>query len=198
MTAAPADVDTRRHKPRPPLPGTRRDGPRLAEMIRVDHAGEYGAVTIYRGQRAIFSTLPHKARIARQLRDMEAEEQHHLDAFDGLILNGDTRPTLLAPLWKAAGTALGMGTALLGDKAAHACTEAVETVIEQHYAAQIEELRRIGEDELADLFTLFREEEIAHRDTAIEEGSTETPGHRLLTGLIEAGCRVAIGVSERV
>ena len=184
---------------RPPLPGTRAQRRRIAEMVRVDHAGEYGAVTIYRGQRAVFGALPHKSRIAAQLREMEVEEQHHLDAFDDLVLAGRThRPTALAPVWNLAGTALGAGTALLGERAAQACTEAVETVIEEHYGDQVEELRAMGEDELADLFARFREEELAHRDTAIEEGARDTPGHGLLTGLIKAGCRLAIKVSEKL
>jgi len=182
----------------PPLPGKRRDARRIEQMVRVDHAGEYGAVAIYQGQRAVFGQLPHKARIARQLEEMEADEQHHLDTFDDLIFRHDTRPTALAPVWQLAGKALGAGTALMGEKAAHACTEAVETVIEQHYAGQIEELRAMGEDELAELFAKFREEELEHRDLAREEGARDTPGYPLLSRLIELGCRTAIKVSERI
>jgi ubiquinone biosynthesis monooxygenase Coq7 len=182
----------------PPMPGNRRSPRRIEEMIRVDHAGEYGAVAIYQGQRAVFKALPHKARIARQLEEMEADEQVHLDAFDDLIFKHGARPTALAPIWNLAGRALGTATALLGEKAAHACTEAVESVIEQHYAGQVEELRAMGEDELADLFAKFREEELEHRDLAIEEGARQAPGYALLSRAIEAGCRVAIKVSERV
>ena len=97
-----------------------------------------------------------------------------------------------------AGHALGAATALMGEKAAHACTEAVESVIEQHYASQVEELRAMGEDELADLFAKFREEELEHRDLAIEEGAKQAPGYALLSKAIEAGCRVAIKVTERI
>lgn len=183
---------------RPPLPGRRRSETRIGEMVRVDHAGEYGAVAIYRGQRAVFGTLPHKARIAAQLEEMEADEQHHLDTFDRLIFERDTRPTALAPVWHAAGHALGAATALMGEKAAHACTEAVETVIERHYAGQVEELRAMGEDELADLFDRFREEEVAHRDLAVEEGAKDAPGYALLSAAIKTGCRLAIRVCERV
>ena len=110
-----------------PLPGKRRNPDRIQEMIRVDHAGEYGAVAIYRGQRAIFDKLPHKARIANQLEEMEADEQAHLDAFDDLIFQHKARPTALAPIWNVAGQALGAATALMGERAAHACTEAVES-----------------------------------------------------------------------
>ena len=185
--------------PRPPLPGRRRSQRRIEEMVRVDHAGEYGAVAIYQGQRAVYGALPHKARIAAQLEEMEADEQHHLDTFDGLIFKHGTRPTALAPVWDIAGHALlGAGTALMGEKAAHACTEAVETVIERHYAGQVAELKAMGEDELADLFEEFRLEEIEHRDLAVEEGAREAPGYALLSRAIKAGCKLAIKVSERV
>ncbi|WP_300544749.1 demethoxyubiquinone hydroxylase family protein [Maricaulis sp.] len=183
---------------RPPLPGKRRDALRIDQMVRVDHAGEYGAVAIYQGQRAVFGTLPHKARIAAQLEEMEADEQHHLDAFDQLIFERNTRPTALAPVWDVAGHALGAVTALMGERAAHACTEAVETVIERHYAGQVEELRAMGEDTLADQFDKFREEEVAHRDLAVEEGAKDAPGYALLSAAIKAGCRLAIKVSERI
>jgi len=180
------------------LPGKRRNERRIREMIRVDHAGEYGAVAIYRGQRAVFKTLPHKARIAAQLEEMEADEQHHLDTFDDMIRDGRSRPTALAPLWQLGGTALGAMTALMGERAAHACTEAVETVIEGHYAGQIEELRAMGEDELADLFDKFREEEVAHRDLAVEEGAREAAGYPLLSAFIKTGCRTVIKIAEKI
>ena len=170
---------------------------RTKGMIRVDHAGEYGAVAIYRGQRAVFDKVPGKARIAEQLAEMEADEQAHLDAFDALIRERGVRPTALMPLWNVAGYALGVATALMGEKAAHACTEAVETVIEGHYADQVEALTP-HEPELAARFEQFREEEGAHRDLAREEGAREAPGYPVLSALIQAGCRLAIRVSERV
>ncbi|MFS2317112.1 demethoxyubiquinone hydroxylase family protein [Maricaulis sp. D1M11] len=182
----------------PPMPGRKRNTARIEQMIRVDHAGEYGAVAIYRGQRAVFGKLPHKARIADQLEEMEADEQHHLDAFDGLIMEHKARPTVLAPIWNIAGQALGAGTALMGEKAAHACTEAVETVIEAHYAGQVEELREMGEDELATLFDKFREEEVAHRDLAVEEGAREAAAYPLLSRFIQTGCKVVIKIAERI
>ena len=181
-----------------PLPGKRRDPGRIEEMIRVDHAGEYGAVAIYRGQRAIFRNLPHKARIANQLEEMEADEQHHLDAFDDLLARHRARPTALAPIWNVAGHALGAATALIGERAAHACTEAVESVIEQHYADQVTELRAMGEDGLADTFHQFREEEIAHRDLAVEEGAREAVGYPMLSAFIKAGCRTVIRIAEKI
>ncbi len=167
-------------------------------MIRVDHAGEYGAVAIYRGQRAVFDRLRSKARIASQLEEMQADEQHHLDAFDEMIQSGQSRPTALMPLWSVAGYGLGVATALLGEKAAHACTEAVESVIEKHYDDQVQELERFGETELAGKFATFRDEETAHKDLALGEGAKEAVGYPLLSNVIKLGCRLAIKVSEKV
>lgn len=183
---------------RPPLPGKKRSTRRIEEMIRVDHAGEYGAVTIYKAQAAVFRPLPHKAGMANQMQRMQDDEQAHLDAFDDLVLTTPARPTALAPLWELGGTLLGFATAMMGERAAHACTEAVEKVIEGHYASQIEELEIMGETELAARFTQFREEEIAHKDFAVSEGAHEAAGYPLLAALIEGGCRTAIAASERV
>jgi len=124
-------------KPVPPRPGQGAHQARLAEILRVDQAGELAAVHIYRGQQAVMRNAPGRGRIAQQLKDMEGHEQVHLSRFDQLLSERGVRPTLMSPVWRAAAFALGAGTALLGDKAAHACTEAVETVIEQHYAGQI-------------------------------------------------------------
>src|ERR1700760_3971105 len=123
-----------------PRPGEGSLAARLGEILRVDHAGELGAVAIYRGQRAVMGEARGQARVAGQLAEMETQEAAHLARFDRLITERRVRPTALAPVWRLAGFALGAGTALMGDKAAHACTEAVETVIEEHYAGQIAEL----------------------------------------------------------
>ncbi|MDB5448829.1 MAG: ubiquinone biosynthesis protein [Phenylobacterium sp.] len=184
-------------KPVPPRPGQGALAARLAEILRVDHAGELGAVAIYRGQRAVLGEAPGHDRIAGQLAEMEAHEAEHLARFDRLLTERRVRPTALAPVWRLAGFALGAGTALLGDKAAHACTEAVETVIAKHYAGQVEELSA-HEPLLAAELTRFREEEIAHRDRAVEEGAREAPGYRLLAAVIGAGCRAAIKISEKL
>jgi ubiquinone biosynthesis monooxygenase Coq7 len=184
-------------KPVPPRPGQGALAARLAEILRVDHAGELGAVAIYRGQRAVLGEAPGHERTFNQLTEMEAHEAEHLARFDELLNERQVRPTALAPLWRLAGFALGAGTALMGEKAAHACTEAVETAIEQHYAAQIEEVAAL-EPELAAELAQFRREEIAHRDLAREEGAREAPGYRLLAGLIGAGCRAAIRISEKI
>lgn len=171
---------------------------RRAEMLRVDHAGEYGAVAIYRGQLAVFDRLSGKARIAGQLREMERQEQAHLAAFDALLGQHRVRPTLLSPIWNVAGFALGAATALLGDKAAHACTEAVETVIEEHYGDQVAELEAAKETDLAGRLSQFRDEEIAHKDLAAAEGAHQAPAYPVLSAAIRTACRFAIKVAEKV
>ncbi len=178
---------------------TKNLSPRLKEMLRVDHAGEYGAVAIYKGQQAVFGKNHKTREIAAKLAEMEAEEQRHLDAFDDLLNENEVRPTALGPIWNVAGFGLGVVTALMGEKAAHACTEAVETVIEKHYAEQIDELE--GQDEhseLRDRFIEFREDELHHRDIAIEEGAREAPGYGVLSRVIKAGCHAAIRISEKI
>jgi ubiquinone biosynthesis monooxygenase Coq7 len=171
---------------------------RREEMLRVDHAGEYGAVAIYKGQLAVFKRQPGRERITAQLEEMAGQEQDHLDAFDKLLASGRVRPTAMSPIWNAAGFALGAATALLGEKAAHACTEAVESVIEEHYGDQVAELEAAGEKDLAAKLSKFRDEEIAHKDLAIAEGAAQAPGYPVLSALISAGCRLAIRISEKV
>jgi 3-demethoxyubiquinol 3-hydroxylase len=184
-------------KPLPPKPGQGALAARLAEILRVDHAGELGAVSIYRGQRAVLGQAPRHERIAGQLAEMEAHEAEHLARFDRLLTERRVRPTALAPVWRLAGFALGAGTALLGDKAAHACTEAVENVIEEHYAGQIAELAE-REPELAAELERFRQDELAHRDLAVDEGAREAAGYSLLSAVIRTGCRAAIKISEKI
>ena len=178
----------------PQKPGPRAG--RISDMLRVDHAGEYGAVAIYRGQRAVFDRLPHKARTAALLKEMEEGEAHHLETFDKLLAARKVRPTLLAPFWNAAGFGLGAATALIGEKAAMACTEAVEDVIEKHYAEQIEELGET-EPELRETVRQFREDELGHKETAEDHGAREAPGYGLMKALIQSGCRLAIRLSEK-
>lgn len=165
----------------------------VESMIRVDHAGEHGAVRIYEGQLAILSGTDAEAPI----REMADQERRHLDGFDALVADRSVRPTLLSPLWHVAGYALGAGTALLGPKAAMACTQAVEEVIDAHYAAQAEKL---GDDEadLRGMIEDYRADEQAHRDTAIEQGAEQAPGYEILTGAVKAGSRLAIWLSTRI
>lgn len=179
------------------MPGRGRVAERLAEILRVDHAGELGAVHIYRGQRAVLDAAPGKDAIARDLAEMEAHEAEHLARFEALLNARRVRPTLMAPIWRVAGFVLGAGTALMGEKAAHACTEAVESVIEGHYANQIAELAD-REPELAAELTKFRDEELAHHDHAVAHGAREAPGYGLLSAVIRAGCRAAIKISEKI
>jgi ubiquinone biosynthesis monooxygenase Coq7 len=130
---------------------------------------------------------------------MENQEQEHLAAFDRLVAENNVRPTALAPVWNVAGYALGAVTALMGEKAAMACTAAVEEVIDEHYARQAAALEADGETNAAFKATIekFRAEEIQHRETAIEHGAEEAPGYRVLSETIKAGCRLAIKLSER-
>lgn len=181
----------------PPMPGEGARERRLAEMIRVDHAGEFGAVQIYRGQQAVFGRSERKAHTARLIAQMEAGEQEHLRTFDRLIAERGVRPTLMAPIWRVAGFGLGAVTALMGERAAHACTEAVEDVIEEHYARQSAALEGV-DDDLKDVVDRFREEELAHRDTAVDQGAHDAPGYPLLSAVIKLGCRAAIRISEKI
>lgn len=181
---------TDRHRPGP-------NAARLDEMLRVDHAGEYGAVEIYRGQRAVFAALPGKGAIAETLAAMEAGEAEHLKAFDRLLAEHRVRPTLLSPVWKVAGFGLGAATALMGERAAMACTAAVEDVIEQHYAAQAAALEA-AEPAIARQVRAFRDDELAHKATAEASGAAEAPGYRILKTVIQAGCRAAIRLSEKI
>ena len=182
---------------RSPSSGLGGHGRRMHEILRVDHAGELGAVHIYRGQTAVFSRARGGERMAADMAGHQAGEQVHLSAFDGILAREGVRPTVFAPLWRLAGFALGAGTALMGEKAAHACTEAVESVIEQHYAEQIAEVSE-REPALAAELQRFRDDELAHRDHAVAEGAHEAPGYAVLSAVVRAGCRAAIKVSEKL
>ncbi|MGZ8363430.1 MAG: demethoxyubiquinone hydroxylase family protein [Caulobacteraceae bacterium] len=169
----------------------------MAEILRVDHAGELAAVHIYRGQRAVFGKAPGKAAIGDELGEMHDQEASHLSAFDTLLTENRVRPSLLSPVWRLAGFGLGAATALMGEKAAHACTEAVETVIEDHYAGQIEEMRE-RDPALAERLSTFRDDELAHRDHAVASGARDAPAYPVLSAVIRAGCRAAIKAAEKV
>lgn len=167
---------------------------RTARMLRVDHAGEYGATRIYAGQLAVMGDrAPHASEMAA-MADQEAE---HLRKFDVLLTARGVRPTALQPVWSAAGYALGAATALIGPEAAMACTAAIEEEIDLHYTSQLEEL---GDDdpELAAMVTEFRADERAHREAALAAGAERAPAYPLLTGAIRLGCRFAIRLSERI
>ena len=180
-----------------PRPGRGAQKRRLGQILRVDHAGELGAVHIYRGQRAVFGAVSGYEKISADLEEMEGHEHVHLNRFNALLTEHGVRPTLMTPLWRVGSFAMGAATALLGEKAAHACTEAVESVISDHYAGQIAELSESHPDLAAEL-TKFRDDEIMHHDKAVEEGAREAPGYPLLSALIKTTCKVAIKVSEAI
>lgn len=175
------------------LPGDPSREERIARMLRVDHAGEYGAVRIYEGQLAVLGRTPAGAVI----RKMAAQEKKHLERFDRLLPERRVRPTLLGPVWHAAGFALGAATALLGERAAMACTVAVEEVIDEHYAAQAEAL---GSEEPALKATIeeFRQDELGHRDEGLAHGAAQATGYDVLTTGIKAASRLAIWLSTRI
>jgi ubiquinone biosynthesis monooxygenase Coq7 len=184
-----------RRKPRPSQPGIAAADD-VAAMIRVDHAGEYGAVRICEGQLAVLDARGGSTKIAASIRKMAEQEQRHLKTFDALVNERRVRPTALEPVWRVAGFALGAATALMGDEAAMACTAAVEEVIDEHYARQVERLDR--DPALKATVEDFRAEEVAHKQEALAQGAEEAPGYKLLSETIKAGCRLAILLSERI
>lgn len=175
------------------LPGDPTREEIIARIIRVDQAGEYGAKRIYDGQLAV---LGHTA-VGPRIQMMADQEQAHLDSFDKLINERRVRPTLLSPFWHLGGFALGAASALLGPAAAMACTEAVEEVIDEHYARQYEIL---GDDEapLRETIAQFRDDEIAHRDEARESGAANAPAYPLFKAAVKSVTRSAIWLSERI
>ncbi len=176
------------------LPGDVDPATLVERMIRVDHAGEYGAKRIYAGQLAV---LGRQSAAGQAISHMAEQEQRHLDAFAKMLGDRRVRPTALMPLWHVAGFALGAATALLGPRAAMACTIAVEEVIDEHYANQA---AMLGSDEgqlRADIET-FRAEELEHKETAVLAGGAELPGYELLSVAIKAGSKLAIFLSERI
>ena len=183
----------RKTRPRAPGPDiTAKDD--IAAMIRVDHAGEFGALRIYAGQLAVMREGANRDAV----RHMFEQEQTHFDSFSRMVEDRGVRPTALEPVWHAAGFALGAVTAVLGDKAAMACTVAVEDVIDEHYAAQIEKLAPTDETDLKATVERFRKDELEHRDEALARGAEQTPGYSLLSAAIRLGCRMAIKLSERL
>lgn len=165
----------------------------IARFLRVNQAGELGAVRIYQGQRAVLG----KGRHGPLLAHMADQEQHHLDTFTKMIGDRRVRPTAMSPIWHVAGFVLGAGTALLGERAAMACTVAVEEAIDEHYA---EQAAALGEDEAELKATIeqFRVEELEHRDIGLANEAEKAPAYPLLSGAIKTGCKFAIWLSERV
>ena len=173
-------------------PGDRR--PDAASMLRVDQAGEYGATRIYAGQLAVMRRNSPASRLVSR---MAGQEERHLKRFNALMSERRVRPTILQPVWNVAGFALGAATALMSEEAAMACTEAVETEIDKHYASQLAELGETDPEFTADIAE-FQAEELEHRDQAREAGAPNAAGYPLLSAAIRTGCRVAIGLSKRI
>jgi 3-demethoxyubiquinol 3-hydroxylase len=170
----------------------------VERVIRVDQAGEFGAVRIYEGQLAALRwTGRSSSEAGRKIAHMARAEREHRAAFDKIMVQRRVRPTALSPLWSLAGFGLGAVTALMGDKAAMACTVAIEETIDEHYAAQA---ARLGDDEaeLRSTVERFRADEIAHRDEALASGAEQAIGYPALTAAIKAGSRLAIWLSTRI
>jgi ubiquinone biosynthesis monooxygenase Coq7 len=168
--------------------------PDIASMLRVDQAGEYGAMRIYAGQLAV---LGDRHPAAHSIARMAEQERRHLAHFDAMLAEGGVRPTLLQPLWDVAGHALGAVTALISPEAAMACTAAIETEIDKHYQAQRDSLGDEHSD-LAGTIAQFQAEEVEHRETALAAGAERAVGYPLLSAFIRAGCRAAIALSKRI
>jgi 3-demethoxyubiquinol 3-hydroxylase len=163
-------------------------------MIRVDQAGEYGASRIYAGQLAVMGS---RHPLARDISHMAAQEARHLHTFNAMMAERGVRPTLLQPFWHVAGFALGAATALIGPKAAMACTVAIETEIDAHYGEQLDALD--GDDPaLESAIADFRAEEVEHKQTALDAGAEQTPGYPIMAAAIRLGCRAAIALSKRI
>lgn len=162
-------------------------------VLRVNHAGEYGAIRIYEGQLSILKSAEDVKIIGHMLE----QEREHFKAFDELMIHHQIRPTILQPLWRVVGFCLGAGTAILGREAAMACTVAVETAIDEHYSAQEEALDAQEDQSLIEIIQKFREEEREHKEQALEEGAENAPGYELLQYLIYSGSKIAIELSKR-
>ena len=166
----------------------------LEEIIRVDHAGEYGATRIYDGQIAVFGK---NSKIGKTIQHMADQEQEHIETFQQLIVNNRVRPTALLPVWNLAGYALGAATAMMGEKAAMACTVAVEKVIGEHYHEQ-QSLLKNDQKKLKKIIKKFEADELEHHDIGIAHDAEKTPGYKILSKIIEIGCKTAIAVSKKI
>ncbi|MBB3475228.1 demethoxyubiquinone hydroxylase family protein [Sphingomonas sp. BK345] len=163
-------------------------------MIRVDQAGEFGAIRIYAGQLAI---MGQRSPMARKISAMALQEEKHRAFFDRMIIERGVRPTLFQPFWDVAGFALGAVTAAIGPEAAMACTAAVETEIDKHYEEQLVALGD-SDPELSEAIREFQAEELEHRDTALAHGAENAPAYPLMSAVIRLGCRVAIATAKRI
>ena len=170
---------------------------KIEEFIRVDHAGERGAVKIYEGQLLALNTLVRDEKLKKIIEDMKVHENEHCDFFEAEIKKRNIKPTKLLPLWDLLGVTLGFGSTLLGKKAAMLCTASVEEVIDKHYQSQIDQLDK-NEKELKKNIIKFREDELHHKDIAYEKGATKKGCYSILDKIIKTGSKIAINISEKI
>ena len=176
---------------------TRINKKKVEEFIRVDHAGERGAVKIYEGQLLALNTFIKDDSLKKIIEEMKVHEKEHCDFFENEIKKRKISPTKLLPLWDLLGVGLGFGSTLLGKKAAMLCTASVEEVIDQHYLNQIEQLGD-NEKNLKKKITKFRQDELNHKDIAYEKGATKKGPYSILDKVIKAGSKIAINISEKI
>ena len=170
---------------------------KIEEFIRVDHAGERGAVKIYEGQLLALNTLVKDEKLKKIIEEMKVHEKEHCEFFEKEIKKRDIKPTKLLPLWDLLGITLGFSSTLLGKKAAMLCTASVEEVIDKHYQSQIDQLDKT-EKELKKNITKFREDELHHKDIAYEKGATKEGCYSILDKVIKTGSKIAINISEKI
>jgi ubiquinone biosynthesis monooxygenase Coq7 len=170
---------------------------KIEEFIRVDHAGEHGAIKIYEGQLLALNTFVKDENLKKTIEKMKNHEKEHLDFFNKEIKKRNIKPTKLLPLWDLLGVGLGFGSAILGKKATMLCTASVEEVIDEHYQNQINELDS-DEKVLKEKIKKFREDELHHRDIAYEQGASKKGLYAILDKIIKTGSKVAINISEKI
>ena len=169
----------------------------LEEIIRVDHAGERGAIKIYEGQLLALKTFKQNSSLKKKIEEMKEHEKEHYEYFDNEIKKRNIEPTKLLPLWDIMGVTLGFGTAMMGKKAAMLCTASVEEVIDSHYKDQTYKLRE-DEEELKKKIVKFRQDELDHKDIAYESGATKKGLYSVLDKVIKTSSRIAIAISEKI
>ena len=170
---------------------------RVEEFIRVDHAGERGAVKIYEGQLLALNTFIKNEDLKRKIEEMKVHEKEHCEFFESEIKRRKITPTKFLPLWDLLGVGLGFGSTLLGKKAAMLCTASVEEVIDKHYQNQIDQLGS-DEKELKNKIIKFREDELHHKDIAYDEGATKKGLYSIMDKIIKTGSKIAINISEKI
>ena len=169
----------------------------LEEIIRVDHAGERGAIKIYEGQLLALKTFKHDEELRTKIEEMKEHETEHLKFFDEEMKKRNIKPTKFLPIWDLLGVALGFGTAMLGKKAAMLCTASVEEVIDDHYKNQTYKLKE-DEKALKEKIVKFREDELHHKNIAYDHGATKEGLYGLLDKVIKTSSRIAITISEKI